>query len=113
MRVHGGVALEPMGDDRVQARLTGDEAGLRTVVFAALGAAEKVGIFSDRRVFRPLLPLARVNEATTEADLEAALAALEALEGRAWVVDHVAILQRPVEPGEPSRELLRIPVGPG
>ena len=112
VRTHGGVALEPIGDDRVQVRLVGDETGLRTVVSAALGAIEQVGIFCDRRVFRPLLPLARVNEATTEADLEAALAALAGPEGRPWAVDHVALLQRPADARtQPSRVVERIPVG--
>ncbi|WP_160004994.1 hypothetical protein [Nocardioides sp. AX2bis] len=112
VRTHGGVALEPIGDDRVQVRLVGDEAGLRTVVSATLGAIEQVGIFCDRRVFRPLLPLARVNEATTEADLEAALAALDGPEGRPWAVDHVALLQRPADARtQPSRVVERIPVG--
>ncbi len=114
LRAQGGVALEPMGDDRVWVGLVGDEAGLRAVASAVVAAVERVGIFCDRRIVRPHLPLARVNQHTTEADLESALAALAALPGRAWTIDHVSLLQRPADPRtQPSRELERIPFGTG
>ncbi len=112
VRLAGGLVLEPLGDDQVWVRVSGAD-DLGALPRAVVSAVERVGFFCDRRAFRAELPLARVTDETTEADLEAVLAALEAFVGEPWPVDHVALVERSPRPGVlPDREVALVPIGP-
>lgn len=115
VRLDGGEALEPIGDDAVWARVQSDDdstASLSTIARSVVQGVERVGFFCDRRVFAPRIRLATINEHTTETDLEAALVALASLACEPWEVTHVSLLQRSVDTLRlPSEEIERIPLG--
>lgn len=91
VRFAGGAALEFPGDWSVWATLDGDLEALRAIARGVTESVESLGFFVDRRVFRPMLSLATVTEATTGPYLEAVVGALDAFEGEQWVVDHVTV----------------------
>ncbi len=84
LHLHGGVALEPKGDHSVWVRLGGDLDELNAIVRDVYRVAQGHHLFVDRRLFRTDMQLGTINEHTTEAHIEALLAALEAYESRSW-----------------------------
>jgi 2'-5' RNA ligase len=84
LHLHGGVALEPKGDHSVWVKMGGDLDELNAVVRDVYRVAQGLHLFVDRRMFRTDLQLGTINEHTTEAHVEALLAALEAFESPAW-----------------------------
>lgn len=111
VRLSGGTALDFPGDWNVWARLVGEVDELAAIARAVTRAVEPLGFFVDRRAFRPLLAVARVNAATTGPYLESVVAALEAFEGAEWVVRDVALTT--IAPGARSSiftEYRRIPL---
>jgi 2'-5' RNA ligase len=107
----GGGALEFPGDRAVWARVEGDVEALMTIARGVTSAVEKLGLFVDRRVFRPMLAVATVTTSTTGPDLEAVVGALEAFRGQDWVVDAVLITSDPSGDGSALQEIERIPIG--
>lgn len=105
----GGGALEAPGDRSVWARLDGDIGALTDIARGVTTTVERLGLFVDRRVFRPMLAVATVTESTTGPDLEHVVGALQNLRGQPWQVDAV-VLTATAGPGA-VQEYERIQVG--
>jgi 2'-5' RNA ligase len=84
LHLHGGVALEPEGDNSVWVKLDGDLDELNAVVRDVARVAQGLHLFVDRRAWRTHLKLGTINERTTEAYLEQLLSELEAFESQSW-----------------------------
>lgn len=111
VRLSGGTALDFPGDWNVWARLAGETDELAAIARGVTRAVEPLGLFVDRRAFRPLLAVARVNAATTGPYLESVVAALDAFEGAEWVVRDVALTTiAPGARGSTFTEYRRIPL---
>jgi len=111
VRLSGGTALDFPGDWNVWTRLVGETDELAAIARAVTRAVEPLGLFVDRRAFRPLLAVAKVNAATTGPYLESLVAALEAFEGTEWAVRDVVLAT--IAPGARSSvftEYRRIPL---
>jgi RNA 2',3'-cyclic 3'-phosphodiesterase len=98
LHLHGGLALEPEGDDSVWVRLGGDVEELNDVVRGLTRVAQGLQLFVDRRVFRPEVRVGRINDRTTEAYLEQLLATLDAFEGNHWWQTSLSLLN-PIDLG--------------
>jgi 2'-5' RNA ligase len=114
LRMAGGLALEPEGDDSVWIKLDGDVAPLGTVRHGVTRVAQGLQLFVDRRVFRPEIQLGRINDHTTAAYLEELLAVLDQFESAAWWQTTVSLLvPTDLGPGKPPFKTFRdIPLGP-
>jgi len=113
VRLAGGAALDFPGDWKVWAKLTGETDALATIAREVVHEVEPLGFFVDRRRFRPMLAVAKVNPATTGPYLEAIVAALDAFEGQEWVVHDVVITALSTSAGGPAfTEFRRIPLAP-
>ncbi|MBR7742618.1 hypothetical protein KC207_04870 [Phycicoccus sp. BSK3Z-2] len=93
VRLAGAWALEN-DDPTVGLRLDGDVDGTFAVSRALPPVVAELGFFVDRRSFRPVLPLGLVTDRTGLPYLERLVAALDAHEGRPWVLDAVDVLVR-------------------
>jgi 2'-5' RNA ligase len=82
----GGTALDFPGDWSVWAKLAGDVDELGAIAREVVHCVERLGLFVDRRIFRPMVPIATVTSATTGPYLEAVVNALEAFEGEDWPI---------------------------
>lgn len=107
----GGGALEFPGDRNVWARLDGDLDALASVARGVTSCVERLGLFVDRRIFRPMLAVASVTESTTGPDLDAVVGALQDFRGQSWEVDSVVLTTDPAGDGSALQEFERIPVG--
>ena len=87
VRFAGGTALDFPGDWSVWAKLAGDVDELAEIARAVTQCVERLGLFVDRRLFRPMVPIATVTPATTGPYLEAVVAALDAFDGEDWQVE--------------------------
>lgn len=110
LRFSGGGALESPGDRSVWARLDGDTEALTEIARGVTKCVERLGLFVDRRAYRPMLAVATVTESTLGEDLDAVVRALNDLQGRPWVVDSVVLTVDPGGSGN-AQEYERIPVG--
>ena len=110
MRFSGGGALEFPGDRAVWARLDGDLQALTEIAAGVTRCVERIGLFVDRRVFKPALAVATVTESTTGSDLEAVVGRLEELNGQPWEVDAVVLTVDPNGDGT-VQEFERVPIG--
>ena len=106
----GGGALESPGDAAVWARLAGDVDALAGIAAAVTRCVESLGLFVDRRIFKPALAVATVTESTTGPDLDAVVGALQELQGQPWEVDSVVLTVDPAGRGA-VEEYERIPIG--
>jgi 2'-5' RNA ligase len=86
----GGDALAEPGDDSVWVDVVGDLDQLRGLAFATADVARKDGLTVDRRWFKPRARIARINDATTTAGLQATVGRLQAYQGAPWRVTEVA-----------------------
>lgn len=111
VRFSGGGALEFPGDRAVWARLDGEVEQLTEVARSVTKCVERLGLFVDRRAFRPMLAVATVTTSTVGEDLEAVVGALNALQGLPWTVDAVVLTRDARADGNPQ-EYERIPLGP-
>jgi RNA 2',3'-cyclic 3'-phosphodiesterase len=114
LHLHGGLALEPEGDDSVWARLAGDIDALNAVNRGVSRVAQGLHLFVDRRVFRPEVRLGTINSHTTEPYLEQLLAELDGLDGPSWWQTSIALLT-PIDLGPdkaPFKMHRTIPLGP-
>ncbi|MCW2857841.1 MAG: hypothetical protein JWR52_3456 [Marmoricola sp.] len=108
----GGAALEFPGDRSVWARLDGDLDALSEIARGVPHSVERLGFFVDRRVFRPMLSIATVTNATIAADLETVVTALDAFRGQDWIVDSIVLTTEAFVAGRSETQVLeRIPVG--
>lgn len=111
VRFAGGTALDFPGDPCVWARLDGDVDALAKIARGVNQSVERLGFFVDRRMFRPMLSLATVNEATTGPYLQDLVDALDAFRGEDWTVDHVSLLKLSFVDKRPEeKEFRRIPL---
>ena len=106
----GGGALEWPGDRAVWARVEGEVAEVTEIARGVTKCVERLGLFVDRRVFRPMLAVAEVTTSTTGPDLEAVVGALEEFRGQSWEVDAVVLTVDPAGDGN-VQEHARIPLG--
>lgn len=107
VRFAGGTALDFPGDPCVWARLDGDVDALAAIARGVNQSVERLGFFVDRRMFRPMLSLATVNEATTGPYLQDVVDALDAFRGEEWTVDHVSLLKLSFLDTRPEEKVFR------
>jgi len=86
VRFAGGTALDFPGDWSVWAKLAGEVDELWAIARQVTQCVERLGLFVDRRLFRPMVPIATVTTSTTGPYLEAVVEALDAFEGEEWPV---------------------------
>ena len=86
VRFAGGTALDFPGDWSVWAKLEGDLDALGTIARGVTQCVERLRLFVDRRLFRPMLSIATVTTATTGPYLQSVVEALDAFEGEEWPV---------------------------
>jgi 2'-5' RNA ligase len=111
VRFAGGTALDFPGDWSVWAKLEGDVSPLMEIARGVTQSVERLGFFVDRRVFRPMLSVATVTEATTGPYLQAIVDALDAFQGEEWTVDHVTLTKDVFVSGSPeTQEFQRVPL---
>ncbi|QIG44512.1 hypothetical protein G5V58_18545 [Nocardioides anomalus] len=114
LRLRGGVALEPEGDDGVWVPLDGDLDVLANLRQGITRVAGGLQLFVDRRGFRPQVQIGTVNGYTTEAYLQELLTALGVFESNAWWQTTVSLLQpADLGPGNATFKTFRdIALGP-
>jgi len=112
LHFEGGTALDFPGDPSVWAKVDGDVSALAAIAGGVPRSVEHIGFFVDRRVFRPMLAVATVTEATVAPDLNAVVDALNRFRGQDWQIDAV-VLKADSFAGSRSewREFKRIPFG--
>ena len=86
VRFAGGTALDFPGDWSVWAKLAGDLDGLAAIARGVIDCVERLGLFVDRRLFRPMVSVATVTPQTTGPYLQSVVDALDAFEGAEWQV---------------------------
>jgi 2'-5' RNA ligase len=108
----GGTALDFPGDWSVWAKLAGDLDPLMAIARGMTQSVEQLGLFVDRRLFRPMLSLATVTEATTGPYLQAVVDAFDAFRGEDWTIDHVTLMTQSFDGTRPvPKEFQRIALG--
>lgn len=107
----GGTALDFPGDWSVWAKLDGDLDALGTMVRGVTETVEAVGLFVDRRAFRPMLSVATVTSATTGPYLQQVVDALDGFRGEPWMADVVLTKEAFVQEGVELVEFRRIQLG--
>lgn len=113
VRFAGGAALDFPGDWNVWAKLTGEVDALAEIARKVVHEVEPLGFFVDRRKFRPMLALAKVNATTTGPYLESVVEALDGFEGQEWEVGDVVITALATTGGGSAfTEFRRIPLAP-
>ena len=113
--IAGGTALEFPGDESVWAKLDGDVDDLMTIGRGVPLVVQRLGFFVDRRVFRPWLSVGTITSETTAPFLEKVVATLEDYRSRAWTIEHISLMRRPMEPDAVSlyEELEQMPLAEG
>lgn len=97
VRISGGAALVDPDDRSVWADLAASDeevSAMRGVAQTIVSAVQPLGLFCDRRQFRPRFPIATITEATTVEHLEQVLGALATYSSDPWTVGEVALVQR-------------------
>jgi len=97
VHISGGAALVSPDDRSVWADVGGTDdelAAMRTVAQAVVSGVEPLGLYCDRRQFRPRFQIATITDHTTVEHLEQVLEALAAYTSEPWTIDAVAVLQR-------------------
>ncbi len=92
-RFRGGVALEPLGDNSVWAKLEGDVEQLTGTANMTARVVRRLGLVVDRRLPRTLVRLGRITPTTTETYLQRLLDRLDAYAGPEWVCSDLALLR--------------------
>jgi 2'-5' RNA ligase len=112
LQLAGSAALEFPGDLSVWAKLDGDVEALKRIPPAITRSVEPLGFFVDRRLFRPMLSVATITDATTIEVLQDVVDALDAFRGEPWTVGHLSLMVRRLEHQSPtSKEIERLPLG--
>ena len=97
VRISGGSALIDPDDRCVWAELAASDEevdALRTVANTIVSAVQPLGLFCDRRQFRPRFPVATITDTTTVDHLERVLGALTSYASDPWTVGEIALVQR-------------------
>jgi 2'-5' RNA ligase len=89
----GGAALEWPGDVSAWVRYQGDVDQLSALAREVTSTAQTRRLFVDRRMFRPLLALGEITEATTEEGLQRILDRLDGYRGPTWTLDSVQLMR--------------------
>ena len=112
LRLAGGTALEGPGDRCVWAKLDGDLDRLQVIVQGVPKLVQRLGLFVDRRQFRPWLAVGAITDTTTATYLEELVAALDRFDGMPWRQDSLSMMRGHPEagPSEPFQELQRVPL---
>lgn len=108
----GGTALEFPGDESVWVKLDGDVDGLMAIGRGVPLVVQRLGFFVDRRVFRPWLSIGTITSETTAPFLEKVVESLEGYRSRAWTIEHISLMRRPMEPDAvvPFEEVEQMPL---
>lgn len=106
----------PEQPDAVSVAVGGDVEGLTAVARSVSGTVEGLGLFIDRRRFRPAVVVARsrvVGGQDAAAELSRLRAGLETYRSQDWTMDHLSLLRMEHE-GTVDRlvEVRRLPLGP-
>lgn len=92
LRFDGATALEWEGDRSVWARLAGEVDALTAITRRIPTTVQRLGLFIDRRRFRPLLEVATITAATTADRLESLVRELGG-PGPDWVLEEITLLR--------------------
>jgi 2'-5' RNA ligase len=112
VRFAGGTALDFPGDPCVWAKLDGEVEEMTAIARGVTASVERAGYFLDRRLFRPMLPVATVTETTTGPYLGAVVDALDAFRGQEWTIDSLVLITGTFVDGQAAmKEFQRIPIG--
>jgi 2'-5' RNA ligase len=112
LHLAGSAALEFAGDQSVWAKVDGDVEALKRIPPAVTRSVEPLGFFVDRRLFRPMLSVATITDATTIEVLQDVVDALDAFRGEPWTVGHLSLMVRRLDHQTPtSKEIGRLPLG--
>lgn len=108
----GAVAPDFPRDRSVRARLDGDLDAMTALARGVIQTVERVGLYADRRRFRPVLAVAKATDDTELADVEAAADALTHYRSPSWTVDAISLFTTVFDgPHETAKEIERVPVG--
>jgi 2'-5' RNA ligase len=94
LRFSGSTALEWPGDYCVWAKLGGEVDRFSDIARRVPGVVQRLGLFVDRRSFRPWMPVGSITDHTTAAYLERLVGALDAAEGPEWTLTSISLLQK-------------------
>lgn len=98
-------------DERLHLALDGEVDGLRTVFREITDAAKRAGFMLDRRSFRPLLPVADLDEGVSDEALATLVAGLEDFAGTPWTVDVLTLARLGFGSSDELTEVATIPIG--
>ncbi len=104
LRTHGS-------DERLHLALDGDVDGLHAVFREITDSAKRAGFMLDRRSFRPLLPVADLDDGVSDEALATLVAGLEDFVGTPWTVDVVTLARLGFGSGDELTEVATIPIG--
>lgn len=93
LRLKGGAALEPVGDESVWARLEGDLEQLDHITDLIIRVVRRMGFVLDRRLSRTLVRLGRVTPDTTVESLQQVIDRLDDYTSRDWTCHDVVLLR--------------------
>jgi 2'-5' RNA ligase len=105
----GGQVVATPSERLLEVQVSGDVERLAGLANCVKESAEQQRFLLDRRDFRPFLTLATAR-AGTDDGFDAAAAALNAFEGRAWPVEQVSIRKQTYGHSGASEELAAIPL---
>lgn len=94
LRFAGAVALEWPGGEEMRAALSGDVDGLTAIARQVPTAVEKLGLFVDRRGFRPWVSVGRVTATTTLPFLTRVVETVGAYSGPEWWMTHLSVVRK-------------------
>jgi hypothetical protein len=86
--------LEWPGDQCVWVKTGGDVERFTDMARRVPGVVQSLGLFVDRRSFRPWMPVGCITAETTAPYLERLVAALDAAEGPEWELTGLSLLRR-------------------
>lgn len=110
LRLDGAMVLETSRTRAIALNLQGDLDDLARMSRGVKGAAERRGLFLDRRDFRAVLPLAPLTDPVPGPDGQAALDALAGFEGESWTATHLVLLGEHSDTA-PYQEIARVELG--
>ncbi|KRF07799.1 hypothetical protein ASG88_03040 [Nocardioides sp. Soil777] len=98
-------------DERLHLALGGEVDGLRAVFREITDSAKRAGFMLDRRSFRPLLPVADLDDGVSDEALATLVAGLEDFAGTPWPVDVVTLARLGFGSSDELTEVATIPIG--
>lgn len=108
----GAVAPDITRDRSVWARLGGEVDDTTAIARNVVQTVERLGLYADRRRFRPVLAVANTTDATEPEDMEALADALGHYRSPKWVVDAVSLFTTAFDGSRAeAKEIERIPLG--